>query len=221
MSHPPARIALLAYPGCDLLDLGGPYEVFITANRLAARASKPEPFALSVATPDGGATTVLGGLGVVPHGRASDLPALAALVVPGAVAIDQALRDRDLVAAVTELAARSDRVASVCTGAFLLAEAGLLVDRVATTHHEDRGTLAARPDVGQVLGDARVVDAGTVLTAGALTCGIDLGLRLVALLAEVDLAVAVAANLAHPWEPGAHALAGLERQPHPGPGGAL
>ncbi len=218
MSPAPAPVALLAYPGCDLLDLGGPFDVLVTANRLAARGGKAAPFAPVVVTADGEPVSALGGLGLVPHQRADALPKLAALIVPGAVAIQEALADGALTALIGRLAARSERTASVCTGAFLLAEAGLLRGRAATTHHEDRAALAARDDVGSVRSDARVVDAGAVLTAGALTCGIDLGLRLVALLAEVDLAVAVAASLAHPWEPSAHALADLDARPRPGHG---
>ena len=91
--------------------------------------------------------------------------------------------------------------ASVCTGAFLLAAAGRLRDRPATTHHEDVDDLAARDDVGEVRTGVRWVDDGAVVTGAGLSSGLALGLHLVDRVAGRDLAVATAAQIEHPWRP--------------------
>ena len=139
------RIGLLLYEGVDVIDTGGPYEVFLTASRLAARVGDPPPFDVVTLTPDGGPVTAYGGLGLTPHAAASDPDlGLDVVVVPGTIDIDAAVDDAAVMDAVRSLAAGADATTSVCTGAFLLGDAGLLAGRPWTTHWEDVDLLAAR-----------------------------------------------------------------------------
>lgn len=196
------RVGLLLYEGVDLIDAIGPYEVFLTASRLVARDGGAPPFEVVTLTPDGEPVSAYGGLGLTPHAAAAagDL-GLDVVVVPGTVDIDAALADDLLGGAVRALSAGASVTASVCTGAFLLASAGLLDGRPWTTHWEDIDGLARR------LGDAgarrgvRWVDDGDVVTAAGLTSGIAMALHLVDRLCGRPLAVRTARQLDHPWHP--------------------
>lgn len=194
------RIGLLLFDQVDLLDVGGPYEVFLTANRLAERRGDDAPFEVFTIGVSSSPITSYGGLGLAATCSVADVGALDVLIVPGTVDIDTASADESITEALRALASRATLLSSVCTGSVLLARAGLLasVSR-ATTHHEDVGILA------QVLGDrvvtARWVDAGSVVTAGGLSNGLAMALHLVDRLADRDLAVATAAQIAYAWDP--------------------
>ena len=161
---------ILIYDGFDELDAIGPFEVL---SPLQPRLVTLEP----VAT-----VTASHGLMVVPHDALSQAPGL--LIVPGGgwVARDEHvgayaeyLRGA-IPAAIAERHARGATIASVCTGAMLLAKTGLLVGRPAVTHHAALDDLRAAG--AQVRPEARWVDDGDILTAGGVTSGIDLALHL-------------------------------------------
>ncbi len=92
-------------------------------------------------------------------------------------------------------------MASVCTGAFLLGEAGLLEGRAWTTHFEDIDLLAQAIGVEGATREVQWVDSGEVVTAGGLSSGIDMALRLVERLAGRDLATATARQIEYAWDP--------------------
>jgi transcriptional regulator GlxA family with amidase domain len=199
-------VGLLLFEGVDLLDVGGPYEVFLTASRLAGRDGAPPPFTVSTVAGGRpaatGAPAAYGGLGLVPSaGPAGAAGPLDVLVVPGTVDLDAALADDALVADVARLAATATVTASVCTGAFLLAAAGLLDGRPWTTHWEDVDLLAARLGPGGARRDVRWVDDGDVVTAAGLASGLAMALHLVDRLAGRELATRTARQLDHPWSP--------------------
>lgn len=197
-------VAMLLFEDCDVMDVTGPYEVLLTANRLAVRRDLEPPFDVRTVSLEGTAVTAHGGLGLVPsHGALADVDPLDVLLVPGLIDLGAGLDDDHLVAAVRSAGGRAGTVASVCTGAFLLDAAGLLAGHDATTHWEDVPALTARReaagDPGRTRADVRWVDAGTVLTGGALTDGIDMALHLVERTAGRDLAEATAHQLDHRW----------------------
>ncbi|HSK25010.1 MAG TPA: DJ-1/PfpI family protein [Egicoccus sp.] len=197
----PVRTALLVFDGCDLLDVGGPYEVLLTVNRLAERNGDDAPFEVVTVAPDDRPLAAYGGLGLRAQTTAADLGPVDLVVVPGLIDLDAALSDDALVATVADLAGRAEVTASVCTGSFLLAAAGVLRGRRATTHHEDATLLAARGDVGEVVTGRRWVDDGEVVTGAGLSSGIALGLHLVDRFAGRELAVATARQIEHAWDP--------------------
>ncbi len=183
------KLDFLIYDGMDLMDFAGPWEVCLTANRLLARRGQEAAFDLAVVSLNGETVTSYGGVAVAPT---APLRQGVALVVPGTIDVDSALSRRPLIAAI---AAPRDLVVSVCTGAFLLAEAGLLEGRDWTTHWEDINDL-------QLPGRqrARVVDAGPVITGGGISCGLDVGLALVDRVAGSDLARLVARQMDYSWD---------------------
>ncbi|HXF36911.1 MAG TPA: DJ-1/PfpI family protein [Actinomycetota bacterium] len=197
----PRRIGILVFDRVDLLDVGGPYEVFLTASRLAARRGLPPPFEVVTLGRTTRPVAAYGGLRLIPEASVDRAGRLDVLIVPGAIAIDDVLADAELLGAVRGAAGEAAVVASVCTGAFILGELGLLAGRAWTTHWEDVEELGRRiGSRGQVW--VRWVDAGEVITSGGLSSGIAMALHLVDRLADRDLAVRTARQLEYDWDPG-------------------
>ena len=195
------KVGILVYDDVDLLEVGGPYEVFLTAAKLAAREGAAAPFQVVTVGPSPKAVTTYGGLRLVPDITFAEAESLDVLVVPGAVAMAGVVADRSLVEAVGRIAKASSLVASVCGGAFILADLGLLEDRPWTAHWEDVAALAARVD-GRGQPWARWVDAGDVVTSGGQASGIAMSLHLVHRLAGRDLAMRTARQIDYQWVPG-------------------
>jgi len=197
----PSRIAILLYDGVDLLDSGGPYEVFLTAARLAVRDGEQPPFEVVTITPGGDPVAAYGGLLLTPHADAAAIGDIDVLIVPGTTDIARALDDEALLASINGLRERTAVVASVCTGAFLLAKLGLLADRAWTTHWEDVDLLAQSLDPAGARRDVRWVTDGAVTTAAGLSSGIAMSLHLVDRLAGRELAERTARQLDYDWDP--------------------
>jgi transcriptional regulator GlxA family with amidase domain len=186
------RIVFLVFPQVVLLDVIGPWEVFHVANLLTGGA--PLPYRLELVSGDGApAIASWGGLSIVSHGRASTCRGeIDTLIVPATDPIRTTPGTARASAVLRRLAGRSRRVVSICGGAFLLAAAGLLCGKRATTHWLGLRKLASRfPDVS-VEGDAIFVKDGNVYTSAGVTAGIDLALALV----EEDLGRELALNCA-------------------------
>lgn len=194
------RIGILVFDEVDLLDVGGPYEVFLTASRLAARDGARPPFEVVTVGLSTELVTAFGGLGLTPETTLDMAGPLDALVVPGAVAIGRVIGDTELMAALRLATEQVPLVASVCTGAFILAELGLLDGRPFTTHWEDVEVLQGRLD-GEGRAWVRWVDTGEVVTSGGLSSGIAMALHLIDRWAGRELAVRTARQIEYEWDP--------------------
>jgi transcriptional regulator GlxA family with amidase domain len=186
---PNARhVLILAAPGCMSLDVLGPVEVFTNASREVAGAYRVDV----VGPTDGGTVTMENGmrLGVAPLPEPP--PRHDTLVVAGGEGPRAAAGDAALVDWVLRASRRARRTVSVCTGAYLLAAAGLLDDRNATTHWSFCDDLASTYGKVRVDPDPVFVRDGDVWTSAGVTAGIDLALALV----EEDLGPRVALALA-------------------------
>ena len=170
---------VLTYPRVQLLDVAGPLQVFASANDLVAEAGGTPPYALRVVAKGGQRVTASAGLALaaapLPHVRA----ALDTLMVAGGQGVEAAAADKVLVAWVRKRASRARRVASVCTGAFLLAASGALDGRRAATHWSVCAELARRFPAVRFEPDPIFVRDGPVWTSAGVTAGIDLALALV------------------------------------------
>ena len=175
------RVGILIFPEVEVLDFCGPFEV-LSATRLdeGRRKEDPSPYEVLLVAEGRGTVTATGGLKVVPDHDLDDCPVLDMLVVPGGYGTRKAMLNKRLVAWIAERSGQASTVASVCTGSLLLARAGLLDGRRATTHwkilDEMRGLF---PSV-VVVDDEHVVEDGDVLTSAGISAGIDLALRVVA-----------------------------------------
>lgn len=196
----PTTVGILLFDGVDLLDSGGPYEVFLTADRLAERKGTANRFRVVTLTADGQPVTAYGGMGLIPQASAADFGPLDVVVVPGTIDVAAVEAKAWVMAAVRALSGRARITTSVCTGAFLLEAAGLLVGKEWTTHWEDIDLLAARADTPGVR-DVRWVDTGDVITSAGLSAGIDMALHTLDRLAGTEFAREVANQIDHRWDP--------------------
>jgi transcriptional regulator GlxA family with amidase domain len=185
-------VDVLTYPAVQLLDVTGPVQVFASANDIVARAGGAPPYLLRVVTQGGERVTASAGVALAAGPLTDPGEALDTLLVAGGEGAEAAAEDPVLVDWVRQRATQARRVASVCTGAFLLAEAGLLDGRRAATHWMYCARLAQRFPAVRVETDPIFVCDGTVWTSAGVTAGIDLALALV----EEDLGRAVALAVA-------------------------
>jgi transcriptional regulator GlxA family with amidase domain len=192
------RLLLLMFDEVELLDFAGPYEVFTTANRMATRRDIATPFELVTASPEGRPATARAGLVLRPDCALVDAPVADVLLVPGGV-VDQLLDDAPLLTELRRRSAQAQITASICTGAFVLAEAGVLHGAEATTHWEDAEDLARRYPSLRVQPERRWVDNGRIVTSAGIAAGIDMSLHLVGRLVDAELAQRTARQLDVPW----------------------
>jgi transcriptional regulator GlxA family with amidase domain len=186
----PARtIGLLAYDDMQALDLAGPLDVFGAANALAA--GNP-PYELHVIGLRAGAMRAENGLAVLPACTIDDAPPLDTLVIPGGAGSRLGSVDPRVFDWLRGQAETARRMVTVCTGAYVLAAAGLLDGRRVTTHWQYAGDLARRFPAIHVEPDRLFLRDGRFATSGGLTAGMDLALALVEedLGAPASLAVA-------------------------------
>jgi len=187
---PRIKIGFLVYEGVEEMDLVGPWEVFGVAAEILSGAAELYTFGRSMDPVRGNH-----GLRLAPDVPFGDAPDVDLLIVPGGRGRREAMKDPLTLRFLRERKPITERVASVCTGAFLLAEAGLLEGREATTHprflEELRGYASVR------VREERVVDAGDLLSAGGVACGIDLALHLVGRIFGEGLRSSVARELCY------------------------
>jgi transcriptional regulator GlxA family with amidase domain len=170
------RIAILAFDDVQNLDVTGPFEVFSTADRLR----RGTEYDVEIVAPHTRPVTTNSGLSIVPHRSTRGVRGeIDTLVIAGGSGILEAIEDERLVRWVQRTAARSRRVASVCTGAYMLARAGLLDGRRAATHWASAKDLARRHPAIEVDPESIYVRDGNVWTSAGVTAGMDLALALV------------------------------------------
>lgn len=189
------RIGFLVYPECQSLDLSGPFEAFHWADRMLGvlgRTYAPVYQSLVIAEASGPVRTMSGLEIVATHGCHDVVGGLDTLIVTGGTGCEDASRNVPLVGWVRAIAPKTRRIVSICSGAFILAAAGLLERRRATTHwmYADRLTKACPS--AQVDASLLFVRDGNVYTSGGITAGIDLALALV----EEDLGTEVMLGVA-------------------------
>lgn len=184
-------VVIVAFPGALALDVVGPLEVFAMANRFGAHPR----YAPSVVSMAGGAVTTSSGLEIGTEPARTVADAIDTLMVAGGYSTGQAADDADLVAWLRCAAGRAQRVTSVCSGALLLARAGLLDGRRATTHWSVCDSLADEHPTVDVERDRIYVRDGEVWTSAGVTAGMDLALALVEHDHGPDTAQAVAREL--------------------------
>lgn len=179
-------VVIVVFDGVTLLDVAGAGEVFVEANRFGA------DYRLKIASVDGSDVTSSIGTRLGVTDRLSAIDAADTVLVAGSDHLPGRPIDPALVEAVRSVAARTGRMASICTGSFILAQAGLLSGRRATTHWHDTRLLARAFRDVTVEPDAIFVRDGDVFTSAGISSGIDLALALV----EMDYGTALVRDVA-------------------------
>jgi transcriptional regulator GlxA family with amidase domain len=189
---------MVAFPDVQILDVTGPLEVFGCASRmLAERRSAPHPaYGVEIVASRAGALTCSSGMRIVAERALRAVSGgIDTLLVAGGIGTAAAVRDAGLVRWVRAMAPRVRRLGSVCSGSFVLAEAGLLDGRRATTHWAWCDTLAKQFPTVTVAPDPIFVRDGNVYTSAGVTAGMDLALALVEEDHGRELALEVARQL--------------------------
>jgi len=185
-------VVIVAFPGFQSLDAVGPFEVFAGATRASGVLGRPGGYGVVLCSSGGGPVRSESGLdlgtGPLPEAGAP----IDTVVLAGGKGVSSARGDEGLVSWIAAVAPRCRRVATVCTGAFLAAEAGLLEGRRVTTHWARADQLATEFPSLEVDPDPIYVRDGKYWTSAGVTAGIDLALALV----QEDLGVEVAQTVA-------------------------
>jgi transcriptional regulator GlxA family with amidase domain len=177
----PIDIWLLVFPGFLLLDATGPAQVFSTANDEARDAGQQEPYRIRMTAPGGGPVASSSGVSVLTEPLPRRSLAGATLIVAGGRGLngDGTVLAPATISWVRRAAGEVARCCSVCTGAFVLARAGLLDGRRAVTHWLDAARLQAQYPAIEVQDDAIYIKDGPVYTSAGIAAGMDLALSLV------------------------------------------
>ena len=191
------NLAILIFEDVEVLDFCGPFEVFSVANRF----TDPPAFRVFAVAERPGPVLTRGGLSVNPLHRLADCPRPDLLLVPGGQGTRREMHNAVLTDWIEARSQEAELVLSVCTGALLLAKAGLLDGLEATTHHGAIDLLRETAPKTTIHSDRRFVDNGRVVCSAGIAAGIDMGLHVVGRLLGRELAENTARQMEYPWQP--------------------
>jgi transcriptional regulator GlxA family with amidase domain len=191
------QVVILLFDGVQSLDVTGPLEVFSAAGRVTGASAPESPgYEIKTLSSDGAPLRTSSGLTLVPDGALGDAPPqIDTLIVPGGKGSRAVAADEQQLKWITDASARARRTASVCTGAFPLAAAGLLDGRRATTHWSAAGALARLYPAVEVDAEPIFIRDGELWTSAGVTAGMDLALALVEEDHSRDVALTIARHL--------------------------
>jgi transcriptional regulator GlxA family with amidase domain len=194
------NVAIYIFDDIEVLDLGGPFEVFSTAARMKTRLQPgaEKPFEVFTVADKVRPIQARGGLTVTPRFDIRNQPPIDILIIPGGVVTAELARP-EIIDWISRASRRASLTASVCTGAFLLAKADLLAGKTVTTHWEDIDDFRAKFPNISVESNKRWVDAGDIVTSAGISAGIDMALHLVARLETQELATRTARQMDYDW----------------------
>lgn len=189
------NVGIYLYEQAEVLDFSGPFEVFSTANRLSPPDEQFNAFLIAETLAP---VIARGGYSVNPQFSINDHPTIDLLIVVGGVHT-QEVQNQRVIEWVKTTAKTAQLTASVCTGAFILAEADLLDGKKVTTHWQDLDDLRAAYPKLTVVDFQRWVDEGHIVTSGGISAGIDMSLHLVSKVFNSDLAEKTARQMEFEW----------------------
>ncbi len=189
------RIAIILYPGIQILDVAGPVEIFKSVDQYYARKDPggPEAYDITFLAEEAGEVMSTCGMPVIADASYKTYRGpIDTLLVSGGDGVFPIAKDRDLIDAIVRMASRSKRVMSICSGAMLLAESGLLNGRRATSHWAICKMMSRNfPDI-EIDSDAIWVKDDNVYTSAGVTAGMDLSLAIVTEDHGRDVALSIA-----------------------------
>lgn len=197
----PMRVGILLFDDVTVTDFTGPYDVFRAARPLGVPASEPRPLFALFTVAEHEVVQCNGGLRVLADYRLDDHPPIDLLLVPGGFGTRREVNNGRLIDWIGRVAQQAQLTTSVCTGALLLAKAGLLDGRPATTHWASIDLLRRIAPEVEVRSGVRYVDAGPVVSSAGVSAGIDMALHVVERLHGSAVAAQTARQLEYDfWE---------------------
>ena len=197
---PNHRVGIVIFPAVEVLDFCGPYEVFsVTRLDEERRREESSPFEVLLVAESGEPVVATGGLRVIPDVTLDTCPPLDILVVPGGWGTRKEMSNQRLLTWISERAKQVETLTSVCTGAMLLGQAGLLDGRRATTHWRSLDRMRQAFPAVTVEDKLHVVEDGDVLTSAGISAGIDMALRVVARYFGDAVGRATARHMEYPF----------------------
>lgn len=191
----PRNVAILIFDEVEVLDFCGPFEVFA----VTGRKSPEPPFHVYTVAERALPVSARNQLMVIPRHTLADCPPPDILVIPGGWGTRRELNNQPLVTWIAETSRAAELTLSVCTGALLLAKAGLLTGLTATTHHGAIEELRAIAPQLNIEPERRYVDNGRVILSAGVAAGIDMSLAVVARLLGPETAAETASYIEYPW----------------------
>lgn len=188
MEQRASRVGILVFDDVEVLDFCGPFEVFSVAREAGEQDDGGRLFEVVTISEEDRIVNCRGGLMVKPHFTTRSHPPLDILVIPRGAGTRRERHNNKLLDWISAQHRQTRVTASVCTGAFLLAERGLLDGKRATTHHNSVEWMRGQYPEVQMLSDTRVVDEGRIITSAGISAGIDMSLRLVGRLHGPEVA---------------------------------
>ncbi|KUJ75211.1 AraC family transcriptional regulator [Thiomicrospira sp. XS5] len=194
------RVGIVIFDDVEVLDFCGPFEVFsVTRVDEDRRFEDVSPFELHLIAQSPDPVTTTGGMKVIPDCTFEQAPPLDILVVPGGMGTRQEMHNKTLLTFVRDAAASVETLASVCTGALVLGNAGLLDGLSATTHWRSLDWMQSLFPNVTVDKQSHVVKHGHIITSAGISAGIDMALQKVAMQFGEDVARASARHMEYPY----------------------
>lgn len=194
------NIGIYIYDEVEVLDFAGPFEVFTTAARVYERiyADTPNLFNVFLIAEKEGLVSARANFKILPHYTINEHPDIYVLIIPGGLHVRE-LEKKNVIDWIANASSDATLTASVCTGAFLLAKAGILKDKACTTHWEDIDGLRAMFPTLDVKEDIPWVDNGQIITSAGISAGIEMALHLITKLIGKEIAVLTARQMQYIW----------------------
>jgi transcriptional regulator GlxA family with amidase domain len=189
------NVGIYIYDDAEVLDFSGPFEVFSVASRFLNENEKFNVFLISEKEPT---VTARGNYKINSHYTFENTPQTDLLIVVGGVHTEE-VKKLSVINWIKEQSKNAKIVTSVCTGAFLLAEAKVITNHTVTTHWEDISDLRKDYPSLNVVENVRWVDEGNILTSAGISAGIDMSLHLISKIKGLDLANKTAKQMQFDW----------------------
>ncbi|WP_046216160.1 DJ-1/PfpI family protein [Paenibacillus wulumuqiensis] len=195
-AQPVYHVGLFLFNEVEVLDFAGPFEVF----SITVRSDQTKAFRVHTVSADGQMITARNGLQVQPEYSFATLPPVDILIIPGGYGAEEIeIHKPEVIDWIRSHANQERLVASICTGALLLAEAGLLDGRSATTHWMDLERLARDYPRVNVRSGMKYIDEGRIMTSGGISAGIHLSLHIVSSYLDMETARMTARRMEYDW----------------------
>lgn len=192
-------VGILIFDDVEVLDFSGPFEVFSVARPVGESSDEFKLFTVMTIAEEDRIVSCRGGLLVKPNTTIENHPTLDILVVPGGQGTRRERHNQQLLDWIVQQDQHTNLTTSVCTGAFLLAERGILDHHRATTHWSSIEWMRSMYPSIEMVADERVVDEGHTITSAGVSAGIDMSLHVVSRFYGPDVAKWTARRMEYDW----------------------